>query len=131
MSTIPDSISPAQLASMHETAPEGVDGELTNLRFTKEDYFRIAEGISDNLEDYADPVIDKLVIMNRLQRLMAFHSEMSVKLPNSEDIPKLCWARDAGKLQAMMCIMSGICMGDNDFLYEESDSHDSEEESED
>ena len=34
-------------------------------------------------------------------------------------IAKLCWARDAGKLQAMMHIMSGISMGDNDFLHED------------
>ena len=131
MSSIPDSISPAQLASMHETAPEGADGDLTALRFSKKDYFRIANGVSDNLEDYGDPVIDKLVIMNRLARLMSFHSEMSVDVPADEPIGKLCWARDAGKLQAMMCIMSGICMGDNDFLYEESNPDDTKDKSDD
>ena len=124
MSSIPDSISSAQLASMHETAPEGADGDLTALRFSKEDYFRIAKKVEDDLEDFGDPMIDKLIIMQRIQRLMAFHSEMSVDVPADEPIGKLCWARDAGKLQAMMCILDGICMGDQDFLYEASNPED-------
>lgn len=124
MSTIPDSISPQQLASMQETAPQGAEGDLTALRFSKEDYIRIAKKVEDDLEDYGDPMIDKLIIMDRIARLMAFHSEMSVEVPADEPIGKLCWARDAGKLQAMMCILDGICMGDQDFLYEASNSED-------
>ena len=124
MSTIPDSISPAQLAFMQETAPQGAEGDLTALRFSKEDYLRIAKKVEDDLEDFGDPVIDKLIIMDRIQRLMAFHSEMSVDVPADEPIGKLCWARDAGKLQAIMCILDGICMGDQDFLYETSNPED-------
>jgi len=124
MSTIPDSISSSQLASMQETAPQGETGDLTALRFSEADYLRISSKIEDEIEDFADPVIDKLVIMKRLTRLMAFHSEMSVDVPADEPIGKLCWARDAGKLQAMMCILDGICMGDSDFMYESSNKDD-------
>ncbi len=120
MSTIPDSISPAQLAFMQETAPQGAEGDLTALRFSKEDYLRIGKKVEDDLEDFGDPMIDKLIIMNRLTRLMSFHSEMSVDVPADEPIGKLCWSRDAGKLQAMMCILDGICMGQQDWMYEES-----------
>ena len=63
-------------------------------------------------------MIDKLLIMARIGRLMAFHSEMSTDLPEDDKIAKLCWARDAGKLQAIMCILDGISMGDNDFMYD-------------
>ena len=91
MSTIPDSISPQQLASMQETAPQGAEGDLTALRFSKEDYLRIAKKVEDDLEDFGDPMIDKLIIMDRIQRLMAFHSEMSVDVPADEPIGKLCW----------------------------------------
>ena len=124
MSSIPDSISPQQLASMQETAPQGAEGDLTALRFSKEDYLRIAKKVEDDLEDFGDPMIDKLIIMQRIQRLMSFHSEMSVDVPADEPIGKLCWARDAGKLQAMMCILDGICMGDQDWMYEESNKDD-------
>ena len=120
MSTIPDSISPQQLASMQETAPEGETGDLTALRFSKEDFLRIASKLEEEIEDFADPVIDKLIIMARIQRHMSCHSEMCVDVPADEPIGKLCWARDAGKLQAMMCILDGICMGEADFLYEAS-----------
>ena len=97
---------------------------MTSLRLSKDDYMRIASNLSNSVEEFGDPMVDKIVIMERLQRLMSFHSEMSVEVPADEPIGKLCWARDAGKLQAMMCILDGICMGDQDFLYEASNPSD-------
>ncbi len=123
MSNIPDSISTEKLEELHCDAiiEEILTEDSTPLHqreWSQKDYFRIADEITDTIEKYGDPMIDKMIIMARIGRLMAFHSEMSTDMPESESIAKLCWARDAGKLQAIMCILDGISMGDNDFLYD-------------
>ena len=126
MSTIPDSISTEKLEELHcdaiidEILTEDTS-TLDKSEWTQEDYIRIADELDEKIEEYADPMLDKMVIMQRIGRLMSFHSEMSVDVPESEQVGKLCWARDAGKLQAMMCILSGISMGDQDFMYKEED----------
>ena len=130
MSTIPDSISTEKLEKLHCDAiiEEILTEDSTPLHkreWSQEDYCRIADEITETIEEYGDPMIDKMVIMARIGRLMAFHSEMSTDIPESESIGKLCWARDAGKLQAIMCILDGICMGENDFLYDASNPEDS------
>ena len=124
MSNIPDSISTEKLEELHcDAIIEEILNEDTPSSdkpdWTKEDYCRIADELDEQIEKYADPMIDKMIIMQRLSRLMQFHSEMSMDLPSDESIAKLCWGRDAGKLQAMMHIMSGISMGDHDFLHED------------
>ena len=118
-SSFPDSISTDMLESLQENAPAEDTTPLNKKHWEKEDYIRIAEEIDEKIEEYCDPMVDKMVIMSRLQRLMAFHSESSVEIDSdTEDsaIAKLCWARDAGKLQAMMCIIDGISMGAQDWL---------------
>ena len=125
MSNIPDSISTEKLEELHCDAiiEEILTEDSTPLKardWTKEDYLKIVDKLDDVVEEYCDPVVDKLLLMARVGRLMAFHSEMSTDVPESEAIGKLCWARDAGKLQAIMCILDGICMGDNDFMYDSS-----------
>jgi hypothetical protein len=122
MSSIPDSISTEKLEELHCDAiiEEILTEDSTPLKdkeWTPQDYCRIADEFVEKIEEYSDPMIDKMIIMSRIGRLMAFHSEMSTDIPESETIGKLCWARDAGKLQAIMCILDGICMGDNDFMY--------------
>lgn len=129
MSNIPDSISTEKLEELHCDAiiEEILSEDSTPLKereWTKEDYLKIVDKLDDVVEEYCDPVVDKLLLMARIGRLMAFHSEMSTDVPESEAIGKLCWARDAGKLQAMMCILDGISMGDNDFMYDSNHSED-------
>ena len=123
MSNIPDSISTEKLEELHCDAiiEEILTEDSTPLKdkeWSKEDYLKIVDKLDDTVEEYCDPMVDKLLIMARVGRLMAFHSEMSTDIPESESIGKLCWARDAGKLQAIMCILDGISMGDNDFMYD-------------
>ena len=129
MSNIPDSISTEKLEELHCDAiiEEILTEDKTPLKdkeWTKKDYLKIVDKLDDIVEEYCDPVVDKLLLMARIGRLMAYHSEMSTDVPESEAIGKLCWARDAGKLQAMMCILDGISMGDNDFLYDGNHSED-------
>ena len=126
MSNIPDSISSEKLEELHcDAIIEEILTEdttpLSKREWTPEDYLRINKELDDKVEEYCDPVVDKMIIMNRLQRLMGWHSEMSIDVPAEEQVGKLCWGRDAGKLQAMMCILDGICMGENDFTYKEED----------
>ena len=129
MSNIPDSISTEKLEELHCDAiiEEILTEDSTPLKdkeWSKEDYLKIVDKLDDTVEEYCDPMVDKLLIMARVGRLMAFHSEMSTDIPESESIGKLCWARDAGKLQAIMCILDGISMGDNDFMYDANHSED-------
>ena len=129
MSNIPDSISTEKLEELHCDAiiEEILTEDSTPLKdkeWSKEDYLKIVDKLDDVVEEYCDPMVDKLLIMARVGRLMAFHSEMSTDLPEDDKIAKLCWARDAGKLQAIMCILDGVSMGDNDFMYDANHSED-------
>ncbi len=126
MSLIPDSISSEKLEELHcDAIIEEILNEdttpLSKREWTPEDYLRINNELDEKIEEYCDPVVDKMIIMQRLSRLMGWHSEMSIDVPADEQVGKLCWGRDAGKLQAMMCIIDGICMGENDFTYKEED----------
>jgi len=124
MTSIPDSISFEDLIALKETASQDPTESKDDSEMTVEDYLKAADCVDTLCEKYGDPMLDKLVIMNRLQRLMAYHSESA--FTEESPLASVCWGRDAGKLQAMMCIMAGIAMGSKDFLYSEQHPEDND-----
>ena len=73
--------------------------------------------LSEPLEAEDAMIVHKAIMHVLIEKMIGFHSKGG--LANSKDgdyMAGMCWSRDAGKFQAMAVILSGIYMGDKDFL---------------
>ena len=62
------------------------------------------------------PVVHKLMIMMIIQRFMEWHSNCSERMFEDHEVRSaICWARDAGKFQALANIIDSISVGPDDF----------------
>ncbi len=119
MSTsVPDGISFSDLQKLAKEAPEDTSapkGPFDGL--TKEELLELVDTTVDELhEKCGHPMIAKALIIDVVSRLLNWHCQSG--LNESEEGENKCamyWHRDAGKLQAILCLIDGISMGPNDF----------------
>ena len=120
MTATPDSFSMDDLKAMLESAPK--EEELkkvdTTHDFSEETVSRIADEALEYATDRSQgPLVHKLMILKIICNMIEWHSKMhSVILEEGEEHIALCWARDAGKFQAIMDILTSINVGPEDFI---------------
>ena len=125
MTATPDSFSMDDLKAMLESAPkeEDLGRAVTNSGDTTHDFSEeTVSNIADEALEYATdrshgPLVHKVMICKIICQMIDWHSKMhSVILEDGEEHSALCWARDAGKFQAIMDIITSINVGPEDFI---------------
>ena len=120
MTATPDSFSMEELKSLLENAPTDVtdkpaDGPYDG--FTKEQIIEMAEKtVSDLHEKCSHPIAQKVVVDIIIRAFLGWHSESGMEQSrDGAHKSALFWSRDAGKFQAVMCILDTIGLCDDDF----------------
>jgi hypothetical protein len=117
--SIPDGISFSDLQALAKEAPAEpstpkgpYDGK------TKDELIELVETIIDDAhETCGHPMIAKIMIMDITTRLLGWHSRAGIdQAEEGDNKSAMCWLRDAGKLQAILCILDTISMGPDDFV---------------
>ena len=118
--SIPSSFNPEDLQRMldakheEEAKPDSLQQKL--------EY--IAEAALSAAADEAQedaPVVHKLIIMMACAKFVEWHTNVSeASHADGETRSGTCWARDAGKFQAMMDILLSISVGPNDFMFNDN-----------
>ena len=114
MTSTPDSISMTDLMKLREEAQERLS-ELNqrveaeeNGPFPKgmsEDQYHeaVLEGLKELHNDLCHPMFAKIVSLELLNKLVEWHSDRSrEEFAEGDSDCGICWARDAGKIQAAM-----------------------------
>ena len=123
--SVPNSFNPEDLAKMLESAPKEADlgRAVTENSDTTHDFSEeTVSNIADEALDYASershgPLVHKVMVCKIICNMIEWHSKMhSVILEEGEQHSALCWARDAGKFQAIMDILMTINVGPEDFV---------------
>jgi len=119
--SIPDGISFSELQALAKDAPEDTaapKGPYDGL--TQDELTELVDKIIDDAsEKCGHPMLAKLLAADVLSRLIGWHSHAG--LEQSEDCENksaMYWHRDAGKLQAALCILHTVSIGPDDFLME-------------
>ena len=120
--SIPDGISFSDLEKLAKQAPEDASapkGPYDGLG--KEELLELVETIVDDAhEKCGHPMMAKVVIMDIVSRLLNWHSQSGLnQSEEGENKSAMYWHRDAGKLQAILCLIDGISMGPDDFTHAE------------
>ena len=116
MSTsVPDGISFSDLEALIEDAPTDIVDKVEET--TEEDEFsKTVEKALDAFEAVSgEPTVAKAAVMSILNRMVAWHSGVSERnMQEGEVESAIGWARDAGKFQACLNILSTISVADDD-----------------
>ena len=120
MTATPDSFSMDDLKALFTDAPKEEDLKKvdTTQDFSEETVTRIADEAIDYATDRSHgPLVHKVMVAMIISRMIEWHSKMhDVQLEEGEQHSALCWARDAGKFQAIMDILMTINVGPEDFV---------------
>ncbi len=79
------------------------------------------------LNDLSEPIdgedcliVHKAIIVALVEKMIGFHSKGGLEMhKQGAHLPGLGWERDAGKFQAIACILGTISMGDKDFMFDD------------
>ena len=127
MTSTPDSISMSELLSLAENAreeenncvlsPDTSDDERIICDMPVDEYQEAVIKALEELGDrYSHPMTAKLIIMECLSHLMQWHTNIGQHHVEDDELEcGTAWLRDAGKLQAAMCIMHSVDLPD-DFI---------------
>ena len=125
MTATPDSFSMEELKSLLENAPTDVtdivarepeaNGPYEGM--TKEQVIKLAEDtVAELHEKCSHPIVQKVVVDIIIRAMLGWHSESGMNESRDGDHRSaLFWSRDAGKFQAVMCILDTIGVCDDDF----------------
>ena len=121
-SSVPDGISFSDLEKLAKQAPEETStpkGPYAGL--DKEELLELVDTTVDELhEKCKHPMVAKVMIMDIVSRLLNWHSQSGLDCnKEGETTSGMYWHRDAGKLQAILCLIDGISMGPDDFTSED------------
>ena len=121
MTSIPDSFNLDQLSAALENAPAEQEHHINE---------KASHLMNDEIWDLAHdevmrtgkmtnngPVFHKAIVMQILAKLQYFHTAMGDSIRENEapeDVVN-AWHRDAGKIQAAICILMTISVDDDDF----------------
>ena len=124
MTPTPDSFSFADLEALYEDAvrEEDITPEVDPDDCSQEFITNIA---ATALEELIDPLsakqaglVEKVILHLVTQRMIEWHTRVGAKLADdSKSRSSVGWSRDAGKFQAILCILDTIGISDDDFTY--------------
>ena len=117
-SSIPDSFSMDSLQELLSDAPreEDIHAESTSDIFSEEVMVRTAQaGLDSMTEVVPDPAVHKAAVLQICTNMITWHTKVG-ESANEEGHTDCgtAWMRDAGKWQAIMNIVHGIHLGEND-----------------
>ena len=128
MTATPDGISMADLLALAENArqeenncvlsPDTSDDDRIICDMPVEQYQKaVIEALEELDKRYSHPMTAKLIIMECLNHLMDWHTRIGQnEITDGHGMEcGTAWLRDAGKLQAAMCLIHGIDLPD-DFI---------------
>ena len=111
MTSTPDSISTSDLMAFAEQAIERqesedakkVDGPFPNGLSEEEYHDAVISKLQDLHNDFCHPMFAKIVSLELLNKLVEWHSDRATEeFADGDPDCGICWARDAGKIQAAM-----------------------------
>ena len=112
-----------ELSAALENAPADVEYKV-NEKLSQDEIWDLAHEEVMRTGKMTDngPVLHKAMCMQILAKLQDFHTAMgdSVREHGAPDEVFNAWSRDAGKLQAAICILMTISVDDDDFMLEDS-----------
>ena len=120
MTATPDSFSMDDLKALLEDAPK--EEELkkvdTTHDYSPETIYEIAhEALEYATERSHGPLVHKVMACEIINQMFEWHTRMhEVQLEDGNQHSALMWARDAGKFQAIMNILTSINVDQEDFI---------------
>ena len=112
-SSIPDSLSSADLENLLSTARKEYDSDCTEQDYVQER----AEEIIDLMQDMSrGPILPKLVALRVMHQIMTWHTKMGFERCQRGEESGISWLRDAGKLQSAISDLAEVHLGDDDFM---------------
>ena len=124
--SIPDSFNMDELSAALENAPADVDYSVNEKasQLKNDELWDLAheEVMRTGKMTENGPVFHKAMAMQILAKLQDFHTAMgdSVREQGAPEDIFNAWSRDAGKIQAAICILMTVSVDDDDFMLEES-----------
>ena len=124
--SIPDSFNMDELSAALENAPADADYSVNEKasQLMNDEIWDLAHDEVQRTGKLTDngPVFHKAMVMQILAKLQQFHTSMgdSVREMGAPEDVFNAWSRDAGKIQAAICILMTVSVDDDDFMLEES-----------
>ena len=119
--SVPSGFSRDDLEKLLASAPtEGTDESTDSdeprfgrQNLTEAEMLEAAEYlVQESLDRCNTPVFHKAIVLVIISKFVAWH--MSCSEDQDTEASRDSWIRDAGKCQAIMDILTSICMGEND-----------------
>ena len=118
--SIPSSFNPEDLQRMLEAKADQESG-AESLQQKLEYIAEAALSASSDEAQEDSAVVHKLIILMACSRFVEWHTNVSeAQHADGETRSGTCWARDAGKFQAIMDILMSVSMGPNDFMFNDN-----------
>ena len=124
MSTsVPDGISFADLEALAKEAPEDTAIVPTKGPFNGLNEQQLKDLVDTYLENIHEacphPMFAKAIIFRIINNMLEWHTAAGMhQIDDDENENGMYWLRDAGKFQSMLCTLSTVSMGEDDFLSE-------------
>ena len=121
MTTTPDGISFSDLQDFIKDAPKETDVQKEALPLyagkTAAELDEIVQRhLTEISEEVNHPLSHKLAAMEIINNMITWHTTVAEKMIEDGEIASaMCWARDAGKFQSCMNILSTVGVGNDDF----------------
>ena len=114
--SVPNGFSADDLQAMLESAPKEADVQAPAAPSSEEDVIDAAADEALNNVKNPGPLVHKVMAMKVIARMIEWHTAYGQALiKDGETDQGVAWLRDAGKFQAVLSILQGIDVGDNDF----------------
>ena len=136
MTTTPDGISFSDLQDFIKDAPKENDVQkeaeaLYGGKTADELNEIVLRHLNEISEEVNHPLSHKLAAMEIINNMISWHTTVAEKMIEEGEIASaMCWARDAGKFQSCMNILTTVGVGNDDFtcIRNQEDVSDSEAE---
>ena len=122
MTTTPDSFNLDELNAMLADAPkeEECHAENDTDKFSEEFIqATVGEALDLMTDRVSDPVVHKVAMLAIASRMIEWHTGIGQRVIGEYEDMGTSWLRDAGKFQAIIQILKGISLGDNDHWCEQ------------
>ena len=123
MSSIPDSLSTADLQAMLADAPKEHDQDCPGCPECDGEYSEanqesaVEQGLTLMIEQCDDPAVHKMAVLKVCNNMVHWHTKVGEAAMERGDTDcGTAWLRDAGKWQAVMDIVMSIGLGPNDHM---------------
>ena len=121
MTSTPDSISTADLIALSQEAQEREEadklanqGPFPNGMSENRYHTEVTERLAELHNDLCHPMFAKIVSLELLNKLVIWHSDRAdQEYADGRPEAGICWARDAGKLQAAMSQIMEVVLPDD------------------